>query len=135
MHSVSIEGILIGVGITLLGVIVGGFIGYYFSWKVAAEQIRSMAGAKLRAAFAPEIADYYLLDSQMRELDLRLAVHRHASAIEEYRVFVPCESQTGYQKAWECYYEPFRGQDVIYTDRKEVYRERVEAILKFTKPN
>lgn len=137
MPPVSIEGILIGMGITLLGVIVGGYVGYQFSRKVTEEQIRKMAGAKLRAAFAPDLAYFFLLGRDLTDGDMGDAlITRQAPAVEEYRVFVPPESQGRYQKAWEHYYEPFRTQNLaIYKNKKEIYRERIEAILKFTELN
>lgn len=95
-----------------------------------------VAGAKLRAAFAPEIAAYLFYGMSVG--DFKEALFRHAPAFEEYRIYVPPKSQRRYQKAWECYYEPFNGnvtQELIYKGKPELYRERIEAILKFAEPN
>ena len=123
---------ILGVGATLLGVI----ISYWLSLKLTKKQARMVAGAKLRAAFAQDLADYFLKTGKPNALDLQGAIFRHAPAVEEYRVFVPPESQGRYQKAWEHYHEPFGTLDLaIYTDNREIYIERIKAILKFTEPN
>ena len=43
---------------TSVGAIVGAIITYFCSLKIAERNHRKIAGAKLRAAFAPEIAEY-----------------------------------------------------------------------------
>lgn len=135
MSSVTVEGILIGVGITLLGVVVGGYLGYHFSRKVAEEQLKKMAGAKLRGAFAPQMALYTLM-GQEAELGPRLkqSLHAHATAVEEYKVFISSKNQTGYQEAWNCYYNSTATKgDCGPFDDSKIYIERINAILKFTK--
>ena len=135
MPSVTVEGILIGVVITLLGVVVGGYLGYHFSRKVAEEQMRLMAGAKLRGVFARGTSEYTLMG---RKLGYSLGgeLLSHAAAIEEYMVFVPKNRRGEYKKAWECYYKPLTeraGLTGPYEDSK-ICMERIEGILKFTEP-
>lgn len=126
---------VLGVGATLLGVI----ISYYLSLRLTKKQTRRVAGAKLRAVFAPQMAEYTLLGREIgRELFMNL--RDHVAAIEEYRVYVPRKSRIAYQQAWERYYKSLnlnengsRSSSVPYDDGK-VYIERIEEILKFTEP-
>ena len=131
----------IGVGGTLLGVIVGGFIGYYFSRKAAVEQMRRVAGVKLRAAFAPIIAEYIFKAGKgdfylVQEDIFKNALVSQGAAIEEYRWFVPPERQRAYQQAWENYYWKYGGlyftDYVVGDDKEKLFKQRINAILKFT---
>lgn len=129
----------IGVGGTLLGVFLGAVIIYYFSLRISEKNARKAAGAKLRAAFAPIIAKYSF---RAKKGDLGLsnmfheAFHEHATAIEEYRWFVPPERQRAYQQAWENYYWNHGGMyftDYVVGEGKEkLFKQRIGAILKFT---
>ena len=104
---------------TSVGAIVGAIITYFCSLKIAERNHRKIAGAKLRAAFAPEIAEYKV---RVKKSDFNLkggdflnnALVKHSAAIEEYRWFVPIESQRAYQKAWDDYYWKHGG--VYFTD-------------------
>lgn len=140
---------------TLLGTLLGVFFGYYFSKKIAATQAqyaerlaimnaRMIASSKLRAAFASAMAEYDLLGEKTTEIDnmLRAALPKHAAAIEEYRCFVDPERQDAYQEAWEEYKEPLNMKEFIFYSEysgwpeisRELFRERIQAILKFTEP-
>ena len=136
---------VLSIGGTLLGAIVG----YFLSSKIAktqaihaetlaAKNAQRIAGAKLQAAFAPEIGHVELMkDTFAVDSALKAALHKHATAIEEYRWFVPPESQEAYQEAWEKYREPLEGDDIFseyVRDGGELFIERVWAILKFTEP-
>jgi hypothetical protein len=127
----------IGIFGTLLGVI----IAYFLSLRAAKLQCRRIAGAKLRAAFAPEIAKYYLNMKKGDKWYINMmtkmfeeALPRHAAAIEEYRCFISSKSNTAYQQAWENYHNNF----LDYWDEGEgggeqiLFRERIDAVFKFT---
>jgi hypothetical protein len=141
----------------VIGTLLGLFFGYYFSKKIAAIQAqyaeklaaitaRRVAGEKLRAAFTPEIAKYYLLfrEGEFKRRGaigdlLKDALPKHAAAIEEYRPFVPRESQRAYQEAWENYHTPSKNIEIDmaflpYEDDPEFFEENIEAILKFAEP-
>jgi hypothetical protein len=132
----------IGVGGTLLGVILGMIGTYCFSLRLARKNNRIAAGAKLRAAFAPIIAEY---NSRLIKGDFYLcsdnffenALINQRTAIEEYRWFVPPERQRAYQQAWEDYHFKYGGlyfTDYIVGDnRQKLFKQRIDAILRFTK--
>ncbi len=134
-----IEVAIIGVGGTLLGAIAGAAITYYFALRIAKTNTRIIAGIKLRAAFAPEIAIYKLninrgdkwhinmMDNMFKE-----ALTKHAAAIEEYRPFVPRESQRAYQQVWENYYSDFLEYYDTGEGEQSVFKKRIDAIFKFT---
>jgi len=139
---------------SIIGTLLGVSLGYHFSKKIAATQAqhaerlaimnaRIIANTKLRAAFASAMAEYDLLEGKSTEVDnmLRAALPKHAAAIEEYRCFVAPESQKAYQEAWKEYKKPlilmeFGGLFSIYSgdDARELFRDRIEAILNYTEP-
>jgi len=133
----------ISVGGALLGVFVGSYCTYRFSLKAAETQARKIAGAKLWAAFAPEIAKYDLFrDSVMLTAGgmdnadklFKDALPKHAAAIEEYRWFIPSKNQPDYQKAWEDYKNGVTSGDYWEGEnRKNIFKQKVEAIFKFIK--
>ena len=104
------------------------------------------AGAKLRAAFAPEIAKvkqaYHTKDNS---IDIRRLLtdgfDRHAIAIETYRFFVEPKDQLAYDKAWREYCEEggsvnfnkYAIRDLDQVDHRfETFEQNIEAILRFT---
>lgn len=143
----------------LAGTALGGAIGYLSATLVANQNARLAAGAKLRAAFAPEMAMMRNSPSELMQPPLRqLFDHphkpstdellekafqeRHAAAIEEFRYLVPRHNQMAYDAAWREYQEagahkisdgPVIYRFTIYTSNHELYCQRVEAILRFTK--
>jgi hypothetical protein len=133
----------------LLGAILGATGTYWFSLKKAEIDARRVAGAKLRAAFAPEIAKYNLIaDNDLRPYDEQMkaeemfkeALPRHAAAIEEYRCFIAPDVRSVYQKMWENYFRPPCANGSIYFSEyvdvdnggRELFKKRIDAILKFT---
>lgn len=134
---VTIIAAIIGVIGTLLGVI----IAYLLSQRAAKIQCRRIAGAKLRAAFAPEIAQYDLLYGKqfdgppIKEM-LENALPKHAASIEEYRCFVPTKYQREYQNAWDDYYKEegniFLVRYAVRDNRRELFKQKIDAIFKFT---
>ncbi len=134
--TITVIAALIGVIGTLLGVI----IAYSLSLRTAKIQHRRIAGAKLRAAFAPIIAKYNVLMKKREDFALSTMFEEtfweHAAAIEEYRCFIPRKSQKDYQEAWENYYWNYGG--IYFTDyvvgdnRHEIFQQRINAIFKFT---
>ncbi len=124
-----------------VGAILGAIITYFCSLKLSERNHRKIAGAKLRAAFAPEIAEY---KTRVKKSDfdlthddfLKKALVKHSAAIEEYRWYVPLGSQRAYQQAWENYYFQYGG--IYFTDylvgpnREKIFHQRIEAILRFT---
>lgn len=146
--TIAVIGALIGGFFTIIGTL----LGYRLSLKTAATQAkhaetladrnaRRIAGAKLRAAFAPEISAISLLTEKQIEIGtvydiLKAAFSKHGVAIEEYRPFVPSESQGAYQEAWEHYYSPPEAQFQDYVkgceEDRQLFQQRIAAIFKFT---
>ena len=135
--------------ITLAGVALGGLIGYLSASRIARLNSGIAAGAKLRSAFAPEIAQMRLTRTYKNFNNVKTllegAFPRHAAAIEEYSFFVPRKDRAAYQKAWEdyCYkaggvdfleYAMGEGEGEKPQELFELFQKRVKAILRFTQP-
>lgn len=114
---------IIGGGFTVVGALIGAFITYRFSLKLAEKQFINscaladrqelrIASAKFFAAFAPAVAQIYLArhhgthDIPIVGNILKDALVSHASAIEEFRPFV--SDGAAYQEAWEHYRKAVR---------------------------
>jgi hypothetical protein len=126
--------------IGIIGVLLGALFGYFLSLRAAKLQWRRVAGAKLRAAFAPEIAKYYLNMERGDKWHINMmndmfkeALPQHAAAIEEYRPFVPRKSQEAYQQAWDNYYRNFLDYYDTGEGEQAVFKQRIGAIFKFSK--
>lgn len=143
-------------GIGIVGTLLGVLFTYRLATKLAethaafaarqaeANALRE-ARAKLRAAFAPAIAEIYLArhhgthDTPVVGDILKKSLLAHASAIEEFRPFV--SNSTAYQEAWEEYRKTVR-QDNNDIDTAEWGTEeplwstveaKIHAILEFAK--
>jgi len=87
----------------IIGATVGSFLAYRFSLRAAEIQMRRIARIKLRATFAPIIAEYNSWNEKGdlgKDKFIQNALIAPAVAIEEYRWFVPRNSQVAYQQAW-----------------------------------
>ncbi|MDO8206445.1 MAG: hypothetical protein Q7T38_01340 [Gallionella sp.] len=148
--------------IEVISALVGALLGAWATYRLALHLGREqaiharalsdyealrVAKGKLRAAFAPEIAELRVLGNYRNQLPrpntangnvvcdlLSKAYPRHATAVEEFRAYVPPESSSAYQQAWEdCYQNGFEDYDGY--DKKgtpfTLFEERVNAILKF----
>jgi len=122
----------------IFGTLLGVILGYFLSLNAAKAQCRRIAGAKLRAAFAPEIAQYDLTEEGKIYDMLMTALPKHATAIEEFRCFVPMRNQKDYQGAWNNYHRPADAGGSVYLtfyavgkDRRELFNKNINAILKF----
>lgn len=127
--------------IGIIGTLLGVIIAYFLSLSAAKLQWHRIAGAKLRAAFAPQVAQYDLFrDSKMLTMDGMTAADKmfkdslplHAAAIEEHRPFVPSKNRQAYQKAWEDYKDGVISGDYWEGEnRKNIFKQKIEAIFKF----
>jgi MFS family permease len=123
---------------TIVGAILGGTITYFWSWRLAKKVTKSAIGGKLRAVFASILAEYnfraekgdfYLIQDNF----IKNAITSPGAVIEEYRWFVPSTSQGAYQQAWEDYQSGDVGNAYIFPGGKKLFKQRIEAILEFTK--
>lgn len=127
--------------IGVVGTLSGVWLGYFLSLRATKVQFWRIAGAKLRAAFASEIAQYDLLyKKKLAGPDIHKmltdALPKHAAAIEEFRCFVPTKYQGEYQNAWDDYYrEEGRiclERYVVDESRRKLFKQKIDAIFKFT---
>ena len=96
--------------IQLCGIAVAGLIGYLSARAVSRRNEKVIATAKLRAAFAPALAEIEIdrhfkgtHDRPDVEAALKTAFPAHAAAVEEFRPYVLAVKQQSYQLAWERY--------------------------------
>ncbi len=156
MQLTAYEIALISGGFGIVGALLGSILSYRFATKLAITHASNAARqaevnalrdakAKLRAAFAPALAQIYLAqkhgdhDRPSIEDFVKANLFIHASAIEEFRPFVT-GSDTAYQEAWESYRE-FANDSThqIAADWTDdlpdgtSIKQRIEAILAFAK--
>lgn len=142
--------VLIQWALSLVNVCLGAAIGIVSAVAVADRNAKHAAGAKLRAAFAPELAlmrgapsvDVTPLKQVTADPQtdlsrvLEAAYPRHAAAVAEYRFYVPVQAQAGYDAAWRAYHT---GQGsiefhayVVGQGASKRFCERVEAIFEYS---
>jgi len=130
---------------SLAGIALGGVIAYLSARHISDRNARANANAKLRAAFAPALAQ---LDLGRRhgsthncpDFDeyFEANLPSHAAAIEEFRVFVAPGKGKAYQKAWTDYYKSAKAGKLVaeFTDGNDpwsVIEGKIKIILEFTK--
>ena len=135
----NISNTLLAVAGTLLGVAFGILGTYFVSLHLARNHAKSLAGLRLRDAFAPEIAKIRLLTEETRHKApdiLRTAFEKHLMAANEFDFFLSKNERIAFAKAWEQYI----ARDSDRQDRFDKYlvlpEEAIEAIyviLEFTK--
>ena len=140
---------LIGGGFTLLGAIIGGYIGYYFSGQLLSKQEFNKAAAEFRAAFVDEIRvidSFYSIDIESTSIPNTLAnaIEKHEKALMIFKDGFLCETdRTEIQKAWNeytCHEQPIGGR-YSFSDYKNIQKndsaklalERINNVLKFAK--
>ena len=117
------------------GAALGAFFAYQSGIKLIQKNHIKEAGAKLRAAFAPELAKIRLDSSGKESFDIKdmftSALPRHAAAIEEFSFYIPDKDKDKYYKAWENYSATYIAYVLGPTQYKDFF-DRVHAILQFT---
>ena len=101
----------------LVGVALGGAIGFLSARRISERTVRMAAAARLRAAFAPALAQiemHRLHGSTHDQPDVdgffKTALLEHAAAIEEFRPFVSAAKQSSFDKSWNRYVRSVRDQ-------------------------
>ena len=100
---------IIAGGFTIVGALIGALVSYRLSKVFAKNNAIVNAQAKLRATFAPSLAQIYLAQKHGNHdrPDINSFVKEnllgHASAVEEFRPHIPCKNRVAYQDAWENY--------------------------------
>jgi hypothetical protein len=123
----------------LIGTVIGALIGYFSAKRLTTLRTKIDAGGKLRAAFAPEIAQMRLFASGQKidvQQLLTSAFPRHATAIEEFSAYLCKGQKKKYYEAWRNYYEvagSVRFFDYCMGDEPhKLFFERIHVILEFT---
>jgi hypothetical protein len=129
--------------VTGLFAVLGGLLGFASAYWVGRINAKREAGNKLRAAFAPELAKMRLPSTENNTIEqlLTSAFPRHSVAVEEFRFWVTAKKRALYYAAWNAYWEV--GGSVRFFDYymngdkkgRELFEQRVNAILKFSEPN
>ena len=131
----------------LWGAVIGGTIGivgtYIGAIKLARINNKSLAGMRLREAFAPELAKLQHPErsgvAEFAEI-LERAFEKHQMAVNEFRFFLTGDELTSFNKAWREYYsyphedKPNFSKHMMLSDEdiQNTIKE-IEAILNFTK--
>ncbi|MGD0229698.1 MAG: hypothetical protein ABSC19_04970 [Syntrophorhabdales bacterium] len=131
-----------GGGLAIAGSIAGAIITarltYRFSLKLLRAQNREIAGAKLRAAFAPEMARMRQIQTETCEEvpleiinDMWKRMAQNWQAVEEFRLYLSNEKKKAYDEAWEEYW--FHGP-IAYAKKADIglYFARLEKLFAFT---
>lgn len=126
-------------GFPLLGVLVGGLCTYRFALHLQRVASLREAGRRLREAFSEELAagtvPGFKPDITFAHA-LEQAFSKHSVAVKEFSFHLSQRKRSAFQAAWRAYWEV--GGSVRFFDyymepnAKELFSERVNAILKFT---
>lgn len=134
---------IIGIGGTIVGVLTGVLLTYWFALKLANKNAKHIASIRLRDAFAPEIAklnhpDGYSLADVPHFLEI--AFEKHQIAINNFRFFLTNKDGAAFDKAWHAYYKDscedkpnFTQYMTLSNKDTEKAINRIMAILEFTK--
>lgn len=123
--------------VSLVGVALGGVVGFASARHISSRNAKATASAKLRSVFAPWLAklDIALVDSVVAvtlDDDIRSAIPEHAAAVEEFRPFVHFCKRDAYRTKWNDYYR--YASSVYFHDepeRMKAMSEKMNAILHF----
>lgn len=134
---------LIGGGFTAVGVLLGGWLTYRFSLRLAQFNAKREAGTRLRAAFAIELGALNPISTdKVESVDryLAAAFPKHREAVMEFAWYLHGAERKRFEAAWKAYHEvggSVRFHDYARTgtpqENFDKFRQRVEAILKFTR--
>jgi hypothetical protein len=127
----------------IVGTLLGILLSYLNVNRNINRQTLQNARSDFRAVFSNTLARYNLTDgTAMIEIMLKEEIPKQAAAIERFRHFIKTKDREAYQKTWEDYYrfdDSLSDRDLhfieysAYEDRKEVFKKRIETILKFAK--
>ena len=138
----ALLGVVVGTLGPLLGVVVGSFITYYFSRKLANDNVRKKSNRRLRESLSGEQA--YMEDPDRKRDPYQNHIHpRLLNALEkqhktviEHMHHLNDDKKRALQIAWDkykfgvhCHEYEFRGTKGNVP--KVIFKERIAAILKF----
>jgi hypothetical protein len=120
---------LIGGGFTLLGVLVGGLIGYRFSLALVKRQEFAKAASAFKSAFIQELRylDHRYAPNRMGSdgvyKTLSDAFDRHEIAVINFRPYLCRKQRIGFDRAWDdyCNKENGRPHFMIYAEPENMF--------------
>lgn len=133
---------LVGVGGTVLGVLLGAWLTYRFAMSLAESGALRLAGIKLREAFAPEIAKFShpeRVHPFASSNILEAAFEKHQAAVNEFRLYLKSHQLDGFDRAWQDYYYAPGNNPVDFSqyfggiEEVKLALARMKAIVAFTK--
>ena len=133
---------LIGGGFTLLGVLVGGLISYYFSTILINRQEFNKAAAEFRASFVDEFfrirRNAGTLHERWGERSEEIAIANEKAKII-FEAFLPAAKLNGFNTAWGKYKEADTGGNSPLTEEgrekiAEIRLLHINNLLEFAKP-
>ena len=135
MSPIAYETTLIGGGFTIIGVLVGGFIGYYFSTRLINRQDFNKAATEFRNAFIIQLnflkynVNFGSGDtSNIGEYLKAHYVKSHLVAFEVFRNYLSTKERKAIDKAWVEYCNFNQ-----YSNNKDLALKNLEDVLKFAK--
>jgi len=148
---------LIGVGSTVVGALLGAWISYYFSLRLADIRVRQDANCRLTTTFHRELANIY-----PTPVNWPADIHSYLStkfptlqaAVGEFRHYLPVQEWEAFDSAWFNYYcstgrevdkncqsylhymnfeSTTNDQETQKQDGQKTLKHNVDHILKFAK--
>jgi len=135
LSPISYEITLIGGGFTIIGVLIGSFIGYYFSTRLINRQDFNKAATEFRNAFIIQLnfLKYNVSSgsgdtSNIGEYLKAHYVGSHLIVFEVFRNYLTPKKRVAIDKAWEKYCNFAQ-----YSNDKELALENLKDVLEFAK--
>jgi len=143
----------IGVGGTIVGSLIGAWIGYRLSLSLSKISDKKNSGQKLRGAFKDEVLalspSQYTLKEDVSNL-LNDSFQKHREAIYDYAFYLKGREKKQFYRAWYAYYCPEQNRSEMSVPFLEQYscrgfnvvekhelmrkvRGRMKKIIEFTK--
>ena len=137
---------IFGVLSTILGVLLGAYVTYYFSLELTKRQLFNQAATRLRAAFTDELTKLTTTLDDPHDI-LKNAATKHVAAGFEFRWVLTEKDVERFDQAWQKYYCAEQDPRLPYLEkyskhlskeqsgipkqeRKRVAVDRIEAIIK-----
>lgn len=139
MYITAYDIALIGGGFTIIGALIGALVTYQFSLKLMQRSMRLETGRRLVAAFSDELVALDPVNKKPNtdvEHLLQNQFSKHYAAVLKFSYYLRGKEKNAFLQAWQDYYEvggSVRFYDYCIGEKPyEVFRERVNNILKFT---
>lgn len=112
---------------TIIGVIIGASLAYFFGIKLQREQERRRAGAEFISAFVEEVKDLESIRIEAEPFHIfRSGISKHKQAAVYFSYFLGKSKRRRFNKDWDTYYS----QADSYRCNSEKRKEYTELLLK-----